>query len=515
MNNKELARLRELAGITHEPVTPKTKRQLDEGVIGAMHTINHVSVRENDYSEGEYNEASMDEGDYNEGDYNEGDYNEASMSEGQEGIVMTKVGSGHKITANDILQDIKAGYDDALYFATEEQVSKLIDAGKISEDYFSHWQSAQEEMAHLKHDAEQEFGSIRENDLEWNDYFDNDREAGGSSESYETPDEYQARVARVKAYLASQDTSSKEVEEANYGMGESDMDQFTNTVDEDMLTSKEDKIVNDCRAMVASGMDPEQVVMSMADEYRLSNEEQFDLFDMITKEPVPEASSKPDYIDLDNDGDKEESMKKAAMDKDQVAEEDSGMTQDARDALDDALDRRVSMPPVPDGRYPPKDDMEEASQYRPDGKSSSFNDDYVDDTDKWQASIHDVADNIVKVLTKAGVSDIDGGLDILDNLEELNSIWTEVYDYHPQQDELYNMIKAKVDGRVSEDFDNGYDKQIEVDANGYFPDGAHNAVSKKAGPASANQGDNPLQKGMMESRSIHTSLVSGYRQFKK
>ena len=35
-------------------------------------------------------------------------------------------------------------------------------------------------------------------DLNWNDYFDNDREAGG--ESYESPTEREARLARVKAY---------------------------------------------------------------------------------------------------------------------------------------------------------------------------------------------------------------------------------------------------------------------------------------------------------------------------
>jgi hypothetical protein len=33
--------------------------------------------------------------------------------------------------------------------------------------------------------------------LNWNDYFDNDKECGGS---YESPDDYNARVARVKAY---------------------------------------------------------------------------------------------------------------------------------------------------------------------------------------------------------------------------------------------------------------------------------------------------------------------------
>ena len=40
--------------------------------------------------------------------------------------------------------------------------------------------------------------------LNWNDYFDNDRECGGE---YESPDERKARLARVKAY---NDNKSKE-----------------------------------------------------------------------------------------------------------------------------------------------------------------------------------------------------------------------------------------------------------------------------------------------------------------
>ena len=49
------------------------------------------------------------------------------------------------------------------------------------------------------------------NDLNWNDYFDNDREAGG--ECYESPSEYAARVARVKAYNESllNDSSKEEI----------------------------------------------------------------------------------------------------------------------------------------------------------------------------------------------------------------------------------------------------------------------------------------------------------------
>jgi len=35
---------------------------------------------------------------------------------------------------------------DALYYATEEQVARLIDSGRISEDFFSRHQDYQEEM---------------------------------------------------------------------------------------------------------------------------------------------------------------------------------------------------------------------------------------------------------------------------------------------------------------------------------------------------------------------------------
>ena len=42
------------------------------------------------------------------------------------------------------------------------------------------------------------------NDLDWNDYFDNDREAGGD---YETPDEYNARVLKNKQSNNNQETN--------------------------------------------------------------------------------------------------------------------------------------------------------------------------------------------------------------------------------------------------------------------------------------------------------------------
>ena len=256
--------------------------------------------------------------------------------ESREGICMTKAGQGKKCSVQDILADLNGGHDTALYFAKESQIQQLIDAGKIDEDYFMHWMNAQEEMAHLRHEANQEFGSMKE----------------------------------------------------------TEMDQVANSMEEDTLVSKEQRIVNDAKSMHERGMDLDSIVMSLADEYGLSPEEQFGLYNAVMN-PVEEATDddvKPDYIDLDNDGDTEEPMAQAADDK----------------------------------RYVQKDN-------------------------------------------------------------------------------------------VDEDFDNGYDKQIEVDANGYFPKGAHNSVENDAGPSSAKHGDNPMQKKMdvAESKGIHQNLVSGYRTFKK
>lgn len=57
-----------------------------------------------------------------------------------------KVEAGKKITLDDIKTDLNNGQWDALYYATEEQISTLIDRGDICEDFFSRHQDYQEEM---------------------------------------------------------------------------------------------------------------------------------------------------------------------------------------------------------------------------------------------------------------------------------------------------------------------------------------------------------------------------------
>jgi hypothetical protein len=61
------------------------------------------------------------------------------------------------VTLDAISSDLNNDCWDALYFATEKQISSLIDSGMINEDFFSRHQDYQEEMRCLKSEAQSEF----------------------------------------------------------------------------------------------------------------------------------------------------------------------------------------------------------------------------------------------------------------------------------------------------------------------------------------------------------------------
>jgi hypothetical protein len=73
------------------------------------------------------------------------------------------------------------------------------------------------------------------------------------------------------------------------------------------------------------------------------------------------------------------------------------------------------------------------------------------------------------------------------------------------------------------DLNNGYDRQHKTSKyhSDYFPTGATSNVVDDAGPASSDQGDNPMQKAgeieyrdeVVESKEIHKELVYEYRKF--
>lgn len=73
-------------------------------------------------------------------------------------MVEQQVEDSQTITLDAIESDLNNDCWYALYFATEEQISTLIDAGRISEDFFSRHQDYQEEMRILRAEAAREFG---------------------------------------------------------------------------------------------------------------------------------------------------------------------------------------------------------------------------------------------------------------------------------------------------------------------------------------------------------------------
>ena len=66
------------------------------------------------------------------------------------GYVEVLVENRKKVTQKAIVADIQNGNYNCLYFASEQQISKLIDTGKISEDIDSVWQDYQEELRVIK-----------------------------------------------------------------------------------------------------------------------------------------------------------------------------------------------------------------------------------------------------------------------------------------------------------------------------------------------------------------------------
>ena len=57
--------------------------------------------------------------------------------------------SGKKVTLGSIVDALDAGEYDVLYFSSEAQIARLIDAGKIDEDYSSLHFMYLEEMAFM------------------------------------------------------------------------------------------------------------------------------------------------------------------------------------------------------------------------------------------------------------------------------------------------------------------------------------------------------------------------------
>lgn len=73
-----------------------------------------------------------------------------------------KIISGLKLSEEDILENLKNRHEDILYFASEEQIQALINAGRIDEDIFPEWMQKQEELGYILNQAEEEFSGAKE-----------------------------------------------------------------------------------------------------------------------------------------------------------------------------------------------------------------------------------------------------------------------------------------------------------------------------------------------------------------
>lgn len=386
--SNDINRLRELAGIKSEPV--KSKKKLDEGVIGSMQEVRHVSERNDPNWDDFFNndrEAGIEEPEADSPAYQETDPDDIFARGDRVDYNDEEMGDDH-----DSVSALDLDRFDREHFDGRDQ-QQALDDYKMKLRYHQLAGEMDESAPPGMEDW------IKSNKQRFKDQYGDDWE----------------EILYATAWKMKNNESAEE----------GAMESLANEMEEDMLVSKEQRIVDDAKSMIQRGMDPDSVVMSLADEYGLSTEEQFDLYNIVMN-PVEEATDddvKPDYIDLDNDGDTEEPMAQAADDK----------------------------------RYVQKKEVEEESKP-----------DYID----------------------------------LDN----------------DGDTEESMKKAAKDKEeVEEDFANGYDKQIEVDADGYFPRGAHHSVDKDAGPSSAKHGDNPMQKKMdvTESKQIHRDLAANYRLFKK
>lgn len=425
----DINRLRELAGIKQEPVKSKTK--LDEGVIGSMQEVRHVSER---------NDPNWD-------DYFNND-REAGIEEPEEDLP-----SYHETDPDDI-------------FARGDRV-----------DY----------------NDDETGGEIDFDDLE--EPLDYELAKRGE---YKGDGRYDSRVQDYEYRKKKSARDAGQYSRVPEG-AQDELDSLASGMEEDVLVSKEKRIVDDAKSMVQRGMDLDSVVMSLASEYGLSTEEQFELYNI-------------------------------------VVNGDSGMSQDARDALDDAQERRMSRK-TPDFSDMVEDEDRETMRGRQSWEMGDTEESHTVDWEEVKKAAADAAEtifghvdhNAIEGMIDDAKYDLDSSANtedavqvVINKMRSDESVEEEAkpdyIDLDDDGDTEESMKKAAKDKEeVEEDFDNGYDKQIEVDADGYFPRGAHNAVNKDAGPSSAKHGDNPMQKKMdvTESKQIHSDLASNYRLFKK
>lgn len=139
------------------------------------------------------------------------------------------------------------------------------------------------------------------------------------------------------------------------------------------------------------------------------------------------------------------------------------------------------------------------------------------DTDSW-------ADFVQDLQAQGGVRSAEGVVGGMEFDEEVVRSLLQNEMQSEQVGELDDVLAEFDDAEItSDDLNNGYGNDHKTTKNyqDYFPSGATSPATDHAGPASAKQGDNPMQKDMvevdadavLEAKEIHTDLVYSYRRF--
>ena len=258
------------------------------------------------------------------------------------------------------------------------------------------------------------------------------------------PHWWQSKLTKAKSMLQSA---------YDYLDGEEKMDQIDAIMEEDELTkSEKDKLkkvssqlkksvkAHDKQSKIidkAISETGQEIAKKNMDMYKDKNRLE-ELVKAALMGPISEKKAKPDFLDLDGDGDKEESMKKAAADKKKMEEESTPKYDD-----DPALTGKQSK--LPDG-------LQKAIIKKKGGKvdEAEVNEMKMMDFAKLAKKVKDSKEFIEKVASQLGSQSPEGE-------KALTSMYNNLKTMEEGLDESFKSLSKKIDkqkGKTKKDGDN-------------------------------------------------------------
>jgi hypothetical protein len=255
------------------------------------------------------------------------------------------------------------------------------------------------------------------------------------------PHWWQSKLTKAKSMLQSA---------YDYLDGEEKMDQIDAIMEEDELTKSEknklkkvsSQLKKSVKAHDTQSKTIDKIVSETGQEIAKKNMDDYKRLNELVKAalmgPIPEKQAKPDFLDLDGDGDKEESMKKAAADKKKMEEESTPKYDD-----DPALKGKQSE--LPDG-------LQKAIIKKAKGK--------VDEASK--AGKLRIPKDIEKLLQDAHGDFVAGKIDGIELGERLDQILNNPQGPDPNAEGYYGPTNFTVDMDLDEAKVNEISKRDEI-----------------------------------------------------